>query len=116
MSDAFVPLCRLEDIPDPGARGFDPTGAGRDEFFVVRRGAELRAYRNDCPHWPGTPMAWRRDGYLSADGGHIVCYAHGARFDIGDGKCLQGPCVGRSLKAIAITTRADGTVLIASKK
>ncbi|WP_042445708.1 Rieske (2Fe-2S) protein [Azospirillum sp. B510] len=117
MDDAPPPLhqlalCRFEDLPSDGARGFDPLREGRDVLFIVRRGGALRAYRNSCPHWPGTPMAWRKDGYLSPDGAHIVCYAHGARFDIDTGDCLDGPCPGQSLQTIPLIRRADGLVLV----
>jgi nitrite reductase/ring-hydroxylating ferredoxin subunit len=107
-----VPLCRVDEVPPNGARGFDPLGQGRDALFVVRRGDTLRAYRNRCPHWPGAPMAWRKDGYLSPDGGHIVCYAHGARFDIDTGDCVHGPCPGQSLQSLPLIRRADGLLLV----
>lgn len=74
-------VCEVAQLPARGARGFDPEGQGRDTLFVVRRGDELRAYRNDCPHWPGSPMASRKDFYLNADGMRIACHSHGAQFE-----------------------------------
>ena len=42
-------ICALHELDDPGARGFT---MGRGTWplrgFVVRRGAELRAYLNHC--------------------------------------------------------------------
>ncbi|HEU0201726.1 MAG TPA: Rieske (2Fe-2S) protein [Burkholderiaceae bacterium] len=105
-----VRLCHLSDLPDGGSRGFDPLGEGRDTMFIVRRGTELHAYRDACPHWAGTPMAWRKDAYLNADGTRIVCSAHGAQFDIASGVCTLGPCLGQSLDALAVTVSEDGQI------
>lgn len=47
-------------------------------------------------------MAWRKDAYLSGDGQHIVCHAHGARFDIATGVCNLGPCLGHALTPVRL--------------
>jgi nitrite reductase/ring-hydroxylating ferredoxin subunit len=109
-----IRLARIDDLPDPGARGFDPDGTGRDTLFVVRRGAELRAYRDACPHFGDTPMAWRRHAYLNGDGTRIVCHAHGAQFDIASGECLLGPCLGRHLEPVEIEVTSNGDVMLIS--
>ena len=117
MSKRFpsIRLASVGDLPDPGARGFDPSGAGRDTLFVVRRGAELRAYRDACPHFGDTPMAWRKDAYLNGDGTRIVCHAHGAQFDIASGECLIGPCLGRRLEAVEIDVTSGGDIVLISE-
>ena len=112
VAQRWVALCELAQLPASGARGFDPDGQGRDTLFVVRSGDTLHAWRNDCPHWPGSPMAWRKDAYLSADGMHIACHAHGARFEIDTGLCVAGPCIGQSLHALELYVDEDGTVLV----
>jgi nitrite reductase/ring-hydroxylating ferredoxin subunit len=104
-----VSLCRLDDLADGEARGFDPSRRGCDTLFIVRRGARLHAWRDVCPH-EGTPMAWRKNAYLNADRSRIVCSAHGAQFNIESGVCTLGPCVGQSLTAVSITLDADGTI------
>ena len=116
MSKPFSPirLAHVDDFPDPGARGFDPRGAGHDTLFVVRRGAVLRAYRDACPHFGDTPMAWRKDAYLNGDGARIVCHAHGAQFDIGSGECLLGPCLGQRLTPVEIEVTSDGDVMLST--
>jgi nitrite reductase/ring-hydroxylating ferredoxin subunit len=103
-------LGRVDALPDPGACGFDPTQCGHDTIFVVRRGQAVRAYRDACPHFGDTPMAWRRHAYLNADGTRIVCHAHGAQFDIENGKCLLGPCLGQSLQSVAVTVTENGEI------
>ncbi len=102
-------LCRLQDIPDGGARGFLPQGRD-DRLFVVRRGDCIRAYINSCPHnW--RPLDYAQDRFLSADGREIVCYAHGAHFSIDSGECTDGVCIGECL--IPVPARVDnGMILI----
>jgi nitrite reductase/ring-hydroxylating ferredoxin subunit len=107
----MTPLCALEDIRPRGARGFDPTGAGRDTLFVVRQGHQVHGYRDACPHL-GTPMAWRKDAYLDAAGQHIVCSAHGALFEIDTGLCTLGPCVGEVLEAVPLVITAGGSIAL----
>jgi nitrite reductase/ring-hydroxylating ferredoxin subunit len=99
-------LCRLDEVPDGGARGFDLLDAGRDTVFVVRRGRTLRAYENRCPHLD-TPLPWRKDAYLDAAGDHIVCAAHGALFEIESGRCVLGPCLGEALTPVPTRIDAD---------
>jgi len=105
-------LCHLDDLPDGGARGFDPRGSGGDTLFVVRRGRTLRAYANACPH-DGTPLPWRKDAFLDAAGAHIVCASHGALFDPETGICTLGPCLGDALAALPLHLTPDGELHVA---
>lgn len=114
--NASIRLCELSELPDDSARGFDPDGAGHDTMFVVRRGDRFYAYRDACPHWDGTPLAWRKDAYLSGDRQHIVCSAHGARFDIETGVCLLGPCLGQSLAPLTLAVADGGIYLVPSSE
>lgn len=106
-------LCHEDEVPDRMSRGFDPLQTGQDTVLVVRRGKQLFAYRDACPHH-NTPMAWRKDAYLSGDGQHIVCAAHGAQFDIATGLCTLGPCLGDTLTAVPLTIQNNGEVHVAS--
>jgi nitrite reductase/ring-hydroxylating ferredoxin subunit len=107
-------LCRLDDLPDGGSRGFDPDRRGRDVLFVVRQGQKVHGWLDACPHIDGAPMAWRKDAYLSADRSRIVCHAHGAQFDIATGACLHGPCKGQSLTAVPLAITPEGGIWAAS--
>ncbi|TCG08108.1 2Fe-2S ferredoxin [Paraburkholderia steynii] len=105
-------LPRFVELEDPGSRGFDPAGLGRDTLLLDHRGGEVFAYLDACPHYGGTPMAWRKDAYLNGDGTRIVCHAHGAQFDIATGECLVGPCLGQRLTRLdaAVTEHGDVSV------
>lgn len=109
-------LCRLEDLPEGEARGFDPDCTGWDTVFVVRREGRLYAYLNSCPHSPGSRMSWRRHGYLSADRTRIVCAGHGSQFDIATGECLQGAAEGFSLQSLPLRVDEAGAVFLTSKE
>jgi nitrite reductase/ring-hydroxylating ferredoxin subunit len=92
------PLCRLEEIADPGSKGFD---LGERSIFVIRRGADIAGYVNSCPH-TGGPLDWIEGQFLDLAKEHIVCATHGALFRNGDGHCLAGPCAGDRLTPVAI--------------
>jgi nitrite reductase/ring-hydroxylating ferredoxin subunit len=103
-------LCRVEDIPDGGARGFPPAPGGFTGLFAIRQGARVLIYVNSCPHL-GVSLDWAPDRFLSADGSRIVCATHGAEFAIADGVCLRGPCFGDRLEAV-VAEISDGAVLV----
>jgi nitrite reductase/ring-hydroxylating ferredoxin subunit len=103
----------MEDLADGTARGFAPGRAGRDTMFLVRRGDRILGWLDACPHVDGAPLPWRKDAYLSADGQAIVCYGHGAVFDLDTGVCTKGPCVGQSLTPVRIERDAQGKLWLA---
>ncbi len=117
MTDGPAPgatLCRLDEIPNPGAKGFTVwTGERMFRGFVVRRGEEVIGYLDRCPHI-GTPLTLGDDRYLTRDGGHILCSTHGALFRLEDGLCLAGPCPGRTLPSWPVTV-VDGLVAVAEQ-
>lgn len=100
-------VCRLSDLQVGGARGVEGEDKGQDQAFVVRADGGLYAYVNSCPHWPMSPLPWRKDEYLDAARRFIVCHGHGARFNIGDGLCVAGPCVGMRLTALPLRLEED---------
>lgn len=102
-------LCRLEDIEDPGARGFSLPHEPR-EIFVVRQGQRLDAYVNSCPHI-GTPLDFRPDQFLTRDRRELLCSTHGARFELSTGLCVAGPCRGKNLTRVAVRL-VDGWITL----
>jgi nitrite reductase/ring-hydroxylating ferredoxin subunit len=106
--DGVQLLCRLDEVPDGGSRGFAlRDDAGREvRVFAVRRGETLWAYRNVCPH-RGTPLDWRPHDFLDREGRHIVCATHGAVFQVEDGVCIAGPCPGDQLAPVPLERDGD---------
>jgi nitrite reductase/ring-hydroxylating ferredoxin subunit len=92
-------LCRLDELAQGQARGFDPLQRGRDSIFALLHEGQVRIYRNSCPHLD-VRLEYRKDRFLSADGQLIVCYAHGAQFLPSTGECVYGPCLGQTLEAL----------------
>ena len=108
-------LCHRSELADPGSLGFDLEDEGQDQFFVVRVGESIHAWRNSCPHVTGSPMAWRRHAYLDSSRNWIQCHAHGALFDPMTGACVAGPCVGQALVRVDVQVDAEGAVRLAAK-
>ena len=106
-------LCRVEDVPEGGGRGFRfGSGPDLESLFVVKQGGVLRAYVNACPHI-GTPLNFLPDRFFDRDGQHLLCSTHGARFRVADGYCVEGPCAGKSLKTLTIRIDAGEITLVA---
>nr|WP_240788705.1 Rieske 2Fe-2S domain-containing protein [Ramlibacter henchirensis] len=112
MEDAQVRtyLCSADDLPDGSARGFEPAAVSGHRMFVVRRGDRVEGWLDSCPHVPGAPLAWRKDAYLSADRQSIVCYGHGAVFNIDTGVCTSGPCLGQALTPVPVERDPRGAL------
>ncbi len=106
------PVCRVDDIDDPGALGF-LVGEGDWPFrgFVVRRGGRLHAYANVCPH-ARHPLDMLPDEFLVRDGSMIRCGSHGAMFVPETGECVIGPCVGARLLRLEVREDEQGHVIV----
>ncbi|MHA7888807.1 Rieske (2Fe-2S) protein [Roseicyclus sp.] len=104
-------LCRLDDIPEGGARGALPNARGRDGVVLLRRGGRVYAYVNNCPHYDRAPLGWRKDEFLNGDGTRILCAAHGALFRIEDGVCEIGPCLGQALTPLPVRIEGGAVFL-----
>ncbi|MBC7984645.1 MAG: Rieske (2Fe-2S) protein [Candidatus Obscuribacterales bacterium] len=103
-------ICRLADLDDPGSRAFTlGSGDWPLKGFVVRKGEQVFAYLNRCPH-AGHPLNWQPHEFLSMDRSALLCTSHGARFEITTGLCFAGPCVGREL--IPLSVRIEDELVI----
>ncbi|MCB1664154.1 MAG: Rieske (2Fe-2S) protein [Pseudomonadales bacterium] len=92
----MITLCHVDDIEEGASKGFEVAGK---YLFAVKKDDQMFLYYNYCPHL-GTPLEWLEDQFLDSDGALIQCSTHGALFLIDSGKCILGPCKGKSLKAI----------------
>ncbi|MDN7431465.1 4-nitrocatechol monooxygenase [Burkholderia sp. AU16741] len=105
-------LCRLDDVPDGGARVVAEESVDRP-IVIVRRGDKVWAYVNRCPHFsvgldfvPGNIFCYRSEV--------LMCAHHSAIFRFDDGKCVDGPCKGASLDAVQVEINADAWVVFDS--
>ncbi|MEJ2620927.1 MAG: Rieske 2Fe-2S domain-containing protein [Candidatus Thiodiazotropha sp.] len=103
-------LCRIEQLLDPGSRGFTlQLGDQALEILVVRKSGQLYGYLNHCPH-TGITLEWQDDQFLDLSQRYIQCATHGALFRIEDGFCLRGPCSGDALTPVGVEVQ-DGQVI-----
>ena len=82
-----------------------------ESLVLYRHGDQVRAWRNVCPH-AGRRLDWAPGQFLKNGDGLLVCAAHGASFELTDGRCVAGPCRGESLRAVPVIVR-DGAVWLA---
>lgn len=106
MSDEA--LIRLDDLEDGGSTRVGGDGRIDHGLMVLRRGEAVFVYANRCPH-VGLPLDFKPGQFLDPDRTLIQCSNHGAQFQIEDGVCVFGPCMGRDLEAVPVEVR-DGAV------
>ncbi len=106
------PICHKEDIPENSAKGFSlETRFGEITFFVIHKNAKYFAYVNSCPH-TNINLEWMPDQFLDINNELIRCSLHGAKFQIEDGYCIFGPCLGQQLKPLEIRIEGDDLQLV----
>lgn len=105
-----VALCRLDELADPGSRGFVfRDGEAMFKGFVVRKDGQVSGFVDVCPH-AGWPMAGGfGTNYLTRDNRYILCSGHGALFKTDNGECVSGPCFGDRLEVWPVKVE-DGVV------
>lgn len=103
-------LCHIDDINDPGAKGFKLKQRRRERLvFVVKKDGEVYAYENECPH-AGINLEWQEDDFLDMNNEHIQCSVHGALFKIENGDCMGGACNGEGLTPAEISVDEEGNI------
>jgi len=105
--DEGTEVCRLDEIAQEAGKEL-VIGEGGTKWpfrmFVVRRGDDVWAYVNICPHLH-IPLNYFPDRFVSADRQFIMCANHAACFHFDDGYCVSGPCAGQSLQQVPVTVR-----------
>ncbi len=101
-------LARLEEIEDGKGRRF---GDIADGIIVVRRGDEVFAWKNICPH-AALPLSLPDGRVLVHASGNIICPVHGASFDMANGDCNGGPAAGDRLTAVEVSV-VNGEIILA---
>ncbi|WP_143197783.1 MULTISPECIES: Rieske 2Fe-2S domain-containing protein [unclassified Bradyrhizobium] len=109
-------ICRFDGIPSRRAMGFhlmivDEDGSRRPwSIVVVRWGKKVLGYVNECPH-NNVNLDWERNEFLDPYGMRLMCGKHGSTFELGTGRCIEGPCKGRDLMPVALTV-LDGDICV----
>ena len=89
-------------IDDGGFAEVEAMLDGDAESLILHRdGDDVRAWLNVCPH-AGRRLDWAPGKFLKSKDGLLVCAAHGASFELGEGECVAGPCRGDRLRAVAV--------------
>ena len=105
-------LCALDEIDEPGAKGFRfRVETSLFAGFVVRRGETVVGYVDSCPH-AGWPLAGPSGRFLTRENDLILCGGHGALFRVADGLCVAGPCADEHLAPWPVAV-VDGVVFAA---
>lgn len=103
-------IARLAEIPDGGLLEVEATIDGEPESLILhRRGGEVRAWLNVCPH-AGRRLDWAPGKFLQSKDGLLVCAAHGASFELDRGECVAGPCRGDALRAVTLAVVGEHVV------
>ena len=107
------PLLSLDALADGALAEVEAElGQGDAESLLLhRQGDAVRAWLNVCPH-AGRRLDWAPGQFLRSREGYLVCAAHGASFELGQGACVAGPCRGDALRPVAVEVR-DGQVWLA---
>ena len=99
-------ICSLKDLANGKGKGFTFGDEGFPfSIFVVRKDELVRAFVNECPH-TGVQLNWSPDDFTSEDGSLIICSTHGALFELENGYCSFGPCIGENLEQIPWLTQS----------
>ncbi len=110
-------ICDADSISPGWVQPFTLARAGADgavepyPIVIVRGGAEeYFAFVNACPH-EHHPLYDGPAQVLDSGEGALICGKHGAKFQIGTGLCIEGPCKGASLESLPAFV-VDGDVCI----
>lgn len=117
--DVYV-LCALNEIRSRTAKSFqlmrvDDDGSQKVwSIFVARWGSQVFGYVNVCPH-QHTHLDWERDQFFDSNNMFLQCGKHGATFELGTGRCTQGPCQGDMLMPVPVAV-IDGDICVVGVK
>lgn len=104
-------LTTLDSLEDGGLQEVEAVLDGDAESLILhRRGDQVRAWLNVCPH-AGRRLDWAPGRFLLSGAGLLVCAAHGASFELDHGACVAGPCRGEALRAVPVRVQ-DGQVVL----
>jgi nitrite reductase/ring-hydroxylating ferredoxin subunit len=104
-------IYKIDDLLDTDAKGLVALVGGKQRnIFVARKGEQVFAYLNWCPH-NQVLIDQIPNKFFNSDKSYIQCSKHGALFNINDGLCVEGPCEGELLKSLNIIIE-DGIIYL----
>jgi nitrite reductase/ring-hydroxylating ferredoxin subunit len=104
----FKFLCASDQLIEGEFTELDAELDGRRAFLVATRyQGRPRVWMNVCPH-QGRPLNWAPNQFLKDDAGRLVCAAHGAVFELEEGRCVSGPCRNAGLTALDVEEKDAG--------
>jgi len=96
---------------DPSTVKFTLSEDGKNQSgFVVFVGAKYYAYRNKCQHL-SVELDWDNNNFFDEEEKFIVCATHGAIYEPSSGKCLMGPCAGKTLEILNLKILEDKLIV-----
>ncbi len=102
-ADQWQPLVGAELLVDGGqALRFEIThGTQVLPAFAIRYEGVVYAYLNQCAH-VAMEMDWQPGQFFDFDQRFIMCATHAALYEPATGLCVDGPCIGKQLKPVAL--------------
>jgi len=108
-------LCNENDIPEADVKELILASESKQPFRIIlhRIGGKIRCFMNKCPHF-SIPLNVHPGQFFTSDRSKLMCATHYAVFDLDNGFCTDGPCMGSSLEAIPVELSA-GAVRVGLK-
>lgn len=105
------PLANLKKLSNAKALVV-PCDALPHSVILIQSNDEVKAYANNCPH-QDVPLdeAYKID--INPFEKTMKCSVHDAYFSIGEGICIEGPCLNDELTPIPIKINAKGDIYLA---
>jgi nitrite reductase/ring-hydroxylating ferredoxin subunit len=105
-------ICASDALVNGGAGGrFEVRRAGGPmPAFALRFRGAVYAYVNECRH-QASELDWNHGELFDAERLYsepLICATHGAVYEPASGVCVDGPCCGASLAAVAVRKHDDG--------
>ena len=112
MADNTRVICNSSALEEggKGVRFSVRTSEGEVPAFAVRYDGTVYAYVNRCAHVP-VELDWMNGDFFDYSKLYLICATHGATYLPESGLCVQGPCPGKRLIAVAVEER-DGQILL----
>ncbi len=101
--DGWLDVCPSDALVD-GGDGVRFEVSGGVSAFAVRFEGRVRAFLNQCAHVP-VELDWQPGRFFDDSGRYLICATHGATYQPEDGRCVAGPCRGRSLTILMCEER-----------